>query len=155
MLDGGKLDGKQQEDGNHPKVRFTVKNNWKVREADAVREAFDENYDKYFIEKTEASLTDAAINDTKVLAKLIKICGTKLTISIEPTVLQDDDLAEKIVTAIGGEDNLSQYFDISQTAKATERFHSDCVLNDDIEAIVAPLIKREAITNDKPTLKEN
>jgi hypothetical protein len=153
MLDGGEveLDGET----THPVVRFTVKNNYKVRDPDAVRETFEDDYDSYFHEKNEVTLRDAAIQDNKVLAKLIKICGTRLTITIDPTVLQDDALAGKIIDAVGGEENIGTFFDVQVAAKATDRFHSDMALNPEVARKAEPLFRDEALTNDKPTLKEN
>jgi len=153
VLDGGQVE--IDDESYHPQVRFTVKKNWKVRDPEAVLGTFNGEFDSYFNEETSVTLQPDAVQDTTLLAKLIKACEGRLTVQIDPSVLGDERIAGKIVKVIGGANKISEVFQVEQKVTATDRFHSDMVLSKSLIEKVEPLLRDEAITNDKPTLKEN
>lgn len=89
-------------------------------------EVFGDKSENYFKPKTEITLTDAALNDEKIL--------------------------EKLVAAVGAE-NFGTYFDVEQHISPTEQFHEARSIDAEVAAKADKLIEAGVLKQAKASCK--
>jgi len=137
-----------------PSVMLTVRSDcYRVRKAEAIQEVLDGEYETYFDEKTTVALKKEKLADTELIKKLIDVCGGKIKVTIDPSILDDEKLAREVIKTIGGTSHIEEVFDVTQTVKANSRFTNEMVLNTELAERAKPLIEKQAITVDRPSLR--
>jgi hypothetical protein len=92
-------------DGEAARVTVKFPNRYSKISTDdeeTMREIYEDDYDRYFREKTEVKMTQEAV--------------------------EDEDFIETVMNAIG-EDRFEKYFDVSQHVEPTKAYHEERALN--------------------------
>jgi hypothetical protein len=98
-----------------------------MQQLPSLREAFGADAERYFKPRTKLELTEAAVENRELLAKLIEALGPEL---------------------------FKASFSVKQYAEVTEAFHRDFTLQPDVEAKARPFLDMEAIKAHKASLRQ-